>query len=186
MQVCFICLAPSSSDAPLLRPCACPTMHSHAACLSRWQLRSEAAGSTEATSCRFCSQPLADWRHGLPRGRGGERAPQSVYERAPAAAAARRQPHAPRRMQRRICSLDITYNGRTATIEAVQGDYELFERRVRNALNIPARMSIDLNFERIPDPFDDASATTFSMKGNEYFNTALDCILSTTSDNRDA
>ena len=58
--MCYICLDADPRD--LVRPCMCPK-HVHKRCLAKWQLR--CAGKHEETSCRFCNEPLSDWRSEL-------------------------------------------------------------------------------------------------------------------------
>lgn len=58
---CWICYDTCSrSDVH----CKCPNRHVHRACLARWQF--ESIGSPESTTCRFCNEPLGDWKEHLP------------------------------------------------------------------------------------------------------------------------
>lgn len=53
---CWICF---QEDEKCLRVCRCPRKV-HKKCLAQWQLHS--VGTEEEKKCRFCSQPLPDWK----------------------------------------------------------------------------------------------------------------------------
>lgn len=59
MEPCWICL---QEDGQLVQPCNCPRFV-HQDCLATWCLQS--AGTAEEHTCRFCSQPLPDWKEVL-------------------------------------------------------------------------------------------------------------------------
>lgn len=56
---CWICL---QEDGTKVQPCGCPRVV-HKDCLAYWQLHS--AGTLEEHTCRFCAEPLPDWKQVL-------------------------------------------------------------------------------------------------------------------------
>lgn len=124
---------------------------------------------------RFCHQELADWRTHIDGGAQASSASGSAGRDARGTGsrgddAVHALPPPPKTVL-----LDITYQGRCASVSAREGDQEGFIRTVRETFEIDETIDVDLRFDRIPDPFAEDDST-LQFAGNEHFSTAMTCI----------
>lgn len=141
--ICYICLSGEGSRGDALSiVCGCTSRPVHASCLARWQLFN--AGRAEEKRCRFCAQPLPDWRpHLLPPGSVPAAPPSSPTAAGTSAAAA-----APALMR-------INYGGRSYRLPVEPGPEGAakFQLDVRALLGLDAGVVFDVVFHcRLPAP----------------------------------